>query len=264
MATITEDLVQGHRLRDVRGGSTITRTFRATQLVAAPHSQLVEAIQDPGVPKVGDQYPGGLLLFVQSVDAFPDGPNAARVECNYSVLNRPQGGTWNQGYPAGRDGQDVKAVTWGTKELTTTRDRGDNPMTITPPASATNWGKPYLSEARIPVPVGSLVFERVETAPSNDRIRQHVGTVNSLAMGFFAANTLKFSRYESYSDDGGLSWNSTYTFEYDPDGWAHRDRWKEDGTGRPPDDAVEFLFDVLRTSNFNDLNLNFGDTQTPL
>ena len=261
MATVTEDLVAGHRLLDIRGGSSIVRTFIVSGLVGAPHAQLLEAIRDPGVPKVGDQYPNSEPLFVNRVNAEPDGPNKARIECEYAVPNRPSGGSWNQPLPIG-DGRDVKAFTAGLREVTTTRDRQNNAMTLNPPAKKT-LSEPYLSEARTFKPVGSLSFERVESVPPSVRVRDQVGTVNSGTVGIYAQNTLLFRSLEAISEDGGRSWNCTYTFDFSSDGWQHVDTWKDE-QGRTPSDATESTFDVLPTSNFAALSLDFTAGQVPL
>lgn len=263
MAVVREDMRNGHRLTDIRGGSTITRAFDVTGLVAAPSGQLLEALRDPAIPKIGDQYPGGELLFVVSVDVAPnEGANGARVECNYSILNRPTGGTWNQSYPVGRDGQDVKQISFSLGEKETTRDRANQPMTLNPPASYSN-SSSYLTKATIPKATGRLIFERVEASPQGDRMRGLFGRVNQFALSSYPANTLLFAAYESISEDGGRSWQTTYGFDYDPDGWEHRDTWK-DAADKSPADAVEQTFDPVPLADFSVLGLDFTDVQAPL
>ena len=262
MTVIVEDLVDGHELNDVLGGSSIKRTFRISELVAIPSGQLIEAVQDPGIPKIGEPYPVFTTLFVLTVNARPDGPNAARVECNYSVANRDSGGTWNQPYPGlGNDGKDVKQITSGVREVITYRDTSNNVMTLNPPASKTT-AQSYGTTASRLTPTGSVVFERTETEPGTGRMRGYVGKVNSPAVGAYGDKTLLFRSYDEQSEDGGTTWNSTYTFDYATT-WQHVDVWR-DQDGKMPTDGVVQFFDTLETANFNDLALDFTDGQTPL
>ena len=250
-------------MTDIRGGSSITRSFDVTELTAAPEGQLLEALRDPAIPKIGDQYPGGELLFVVSVDVEPnEGANGARVECNYSILNRPTGGTWNQSYPVGRDGQDVKQISFSLREIETTRDRDNQPMLLNPPASYMN-SQPYLTKAKYATVNGRLVFERVEAAAHGDRMRGLFGRVNQFALSGYIAGSLLFSAYESVSEDGGRSWQTTYGFDWDPNGWVHTDSWK-DAADKVPSDATEETFSLYPSADFSVLGLDFTDTQTPL
>ena len=69
--------------------------------------------------------------------------------------------------------------------------------------------------------------------------------------------------FEAYSDDGGQTWNCTYSFDYDAASWQHVDIWKDE-SGRIPRDATRQFFDVYQQSNYALLGLDFTDTQTPL
>ena len=263
MATVTEDLAANHVLIDVNGGSTITRVFRVTGLVGLPHAQLIEALRDPAIPDIGDTYPNEPTLFARQHEVRPDGPNAARIEVLYAVANANRGGSWNQPYPgAGNDGDDVKQVSSSIRQVQTNRDVGDNPMTLNPPTSKT-LSQAYLSEATTFVPVGTLVFERVETSPPAARLRSLVGKLNSTALGSYAVRTLLFAGFDAQSQDGGRTWQTVYEFQYQSAGWDHTDSWKDEGS-RAPTDATRQSWQVIPQADFSGLSLNFADTQTPL
>lgn len=262
---VTEDLVASHVLIDINGGSSITRVFRVDELTAAPHGQLIEALQNPAIPDIGDQYPNQPTLFARRHQVRPDGPNAARIEVEYTVANANRGGSWNQPYPgAGNDGSDVKQISSALREVVTTRDITDTAMSLTKPASKIG-GQDYLSEARAFRPVSTLVFERTETSPPAARARAHFGTLNSAALGggLYAVRTLLFSGFDAQSPDGGRTWQTVYEFQYDPLGWDHRDAWKDE-SGRVPTDAVTVTWQILAATNFASLDLDFTDSQTPL
>ena len=262
MADVEEDLVSGHRATYVASSADVTRTFRVSNLTADPWAQLDEALTDPGIPDIGDFYPSPPTnnLRVRQKDAVPDGPNAARVICLYS---NKQGPTWNQAPPLG-DGQDVKQVSFSVTPKTSTVDAFGDPMTLTPPPSASSL-QPYRSEAQIQAPVGELVFERTESAVPSSRMRAKVGRVNGdiLGGGNYQIYTLLFAKLDAHSDDGGATWRVTYAFRFDPDGWIHTDRWKIP-TGKVPNDSVETTFVPYKAATFGDLGLDFSDAQTPL
>ena len=258
---VTEDLVDGHRYQRVLAGFTIVRVFRVDDLQDTPERQLIEAANDPGIPDIGDTYPGTTGILAREINSTPMGPNAARVEVVYSA--RANTTTYNQPLPAGNDGQDVKQISAGVREVVTPRDRANNPMTLS--ANGTDYeGWPdYQSEARLFIPAGEIVFERVETSPAVDRARGFVARLNSLSIGNYAAETLLFVNLDAQSDDGGRRWNCVYTFRYSFDGWKHTDRF-HGPDGKVPIDATEASWDVLPIADFSLLGLDFGDGQTPI
>lgn len=260
VGTVTSDYVDGHSYEDVLAGFEITRTFRVVDLVDAPERQLIEAVTSPGIPLLNEVYPGTVGILAVRRNVRPDGPNAARVAVTYSAnTNRS---TFNQPVPVSNDGQDVKQISAGTREFLTPLDSTGSPMILTAPPMEDGWPA-YLSEARIFIPAGEIVFERIETSPAVSRARQFVGRLNNALIGGYAERTLLFVDLTAQSDDGGRIWNCTYTFRYDAGGWKHKDHY-HGPDGKIPEDAVEVTWDVLPTANFSSLDLDFGDSQTPI
>ena len=258
MADVIEDLVNGHRANYYAEGADIIRTFYVTGLVSSPWAQLDEALSDPGIPQLFDPYPTPPAnnLRVQNREAFPEGPNAVRVVVFYT--NKP-GPTWQQLPPAG-DAQDVKQISASVSSRTTTLDAGGTPMLLNPPG--TSKVQPYVSEATVLKPIGSIVFERTESNPPAVRMRSKVGRLNSDLVGSYAIRTLLFARLDAQSDDGGRNWRVIYEFRYDPDGWEHIDAFKLQ-TGKVADGAAVIQWDVYGAVTFGDLGLDFSDSQTP-
>jgi len=264
MTVVREDLVSGHRVSFINGGITIVRTFHVSGLITAPEEQLLEAITDPLIPDIGAPYPvpAYALTFVLAKDAAPAGPDAATVSVNYSSINRSSGSTWNQPYPgAGNDGVDVKQVSSGVREVPTFRDATGNLMLLNPPPSKDK-AKPYPVSAIWLSPVGSLIFERTETAPGTSRMRSLVGKLNSPAIGAYGDKTLLFRSFEEQSEDGGRTWNCTYTFDFRED-WLFQDAWR-DQDGKLASDVVPQSWDIIQSASFAGLGLDFSDSQTPL
>lgn len=265
MTTIIKELVEQHSYQDVLAGFEIVRVFHVSGLVDVPERQLIEAALDPGVPQLGNVYPGTTGILLVRRDVVPDGPNAARVVMTYSAEKNVS--TFNQPEPPTNEGQDVKQISASLREITTTTDRNNNPLLLPTPPTYGGGGAvqlpDYLSEAKIFVPVGDAVFERVEKSPAVFTARDLVGKINNGVLGIYGTNTLLFSELDAVSTDGGYLWNCTYTFRYDAGGWKHVDKW-HDPTGRVPTDAAEQSFDVLEQANFSGLGLDFSSTQTPI
>jgi len=265
MTTIIKELVEQHSYQDVLAGFEIVRVFHVSGLVDVPERQLIEAALDPGVPQLGNVYPGTTGILLVRRDVVPDGPNAARVVMTYSAEKNVS--TFNQPAPPVNDGQDVKQISASLREVNTTRDRANQAMLL--PAPATYGGgtaaalPDYLSEARVLTPIGAVVFERVETSPAVIRARDLVGKVNNATIGIYGANTLLFSALDAVSNDGGYQWNCTYEFRFDPLGWEHSDSWHAPD-GKVPTDATVESWDVLPEASFTSLGLDFSSSQTPI
>lgn len=258
MPVVDLDLANGHETTETFAARELTRVVRVTELTADPEGQLLEALRDPGVPQLGEFWPGE-IQFVIRREAFPDGTNAARIVCTYG---RSTSTTFNQPDPVGNDGLDVKNVSASLYEIETSRDRGDVAMTLTPP---TEWNTlpTYLSTAKTFRPAGEIVFQRVETSPPTARTRSLVGTLNNGALNSYGDNTLLFTRLDANSDDGGRRWNCTYRFQYRADGWKHKDRWRGPDNRVVPQ-ATEEEFDVIPEASWISLGLNWSDSQTPI
>lgn len=261
MTTIIKELVEGHSYEDVLAGFEIQRVFRVGGLVDTPERQLIEASLDPGVPQLGNVYPGTTGILCVRRNVVPDGPNAARVILTYSAERNVS--SYNQPEPTANEGQDVKQVSSSLREVTRTTDRGGTPMTLPAPSPKYDGLESYLSEARVLVPAGEIVFERVEKSPAVATARTIVGKLNEFTIGSYAAGTLLFVSLDAVSNDGGYLWNCTYTFRYDSAGWGHVDAW-HDQSGRVPPEATPQTFDVLEHTTFAGLDLDFGDAQTPI
>ena len=266
MPTVTSDYVSGHSYSDVLAGFEIRRTFRVTDLTETPDRQLIEAVTTPGIPLLNTVYPGTTGILAVRRDVAPDGPNAARIVVTYSAQTNVS--SYNQPIPVGNDGEDVKQISSGVREVSTTKALGEGgtpDMILNPPSSRDGWDGPYLSEATVFVPTGELVFERPETSVSAARARGLIGRVNSLALGggLYAAKTLLFTHLDSRSTDGGRRWRCTYHFRYDSAGWQHKDRYRGPD-GKVPIDATEQTWDVLLSADFGTLGLDFTDSQDPI
>lgn len=266
MPTVKEDLLNSHRLRRQTWRRQVDRVFLVTGLVGPPEFQLMEAESQPEIPDYLDSYPFNQTtpeypewtgLKVTDIAAEHTAPNQARIVVTYtndtgSVTFPPQPPV------TGNDGPDTKSVSFSTAEIETTKDRDDEDMILTPPASAAGWPT-QKSQAIRRLVVGQVVFTRVELEPPVARMRDFLGKLNStsLGSGAYAAETLLFAEYIA-PEEGDGEWIAEYRFEYREGGWKHRDVYVGPD-GRIPADAVEEEWDTEQTANFSLLNLDWDD-----
>ena len=266
MATVTEDLKQGHTVTEDRGAYEARRVYYVTGLVQPKELQIMEALQDPGIPPYLDPYPTGMpsqfpvydKMLVRVRTGEPHGSNGVKVTILYSNVSRSSFVSAEP--PAGNDGPDLKRMSASIDRQKTTVDRAGQPMTLTAPGIFPGSFN-YSSEAETFVPVGELVFVRTETSPPAARMRTLVGKINSSAENNYAAGTLLCTFIDADSQDGVL-WDVEYRFRYRASGWQHRDTWRAPD-GKAVEGTTEQLFDVIETANFGTLGLDFSDSQSP-
>ena len=259
---LLSDITRAAVIRQIAGALEVTRTFRVTGIIASSTEVLFTAINFAGMPRVGDEYPGRPEYRVRDITARPDGGAGNDVLVNVVYSNKT-GQTWQQKEPdTGTLGQDVKQVSTGLAEFTTSLDAAGSPMIVTVPPSESN-KKPYISVATTQRPTAALVFERTETVPPSIKIRNQVGKMNSLDIGPWPAQTLLFTRLDAQSLDGGRIWRTIYEFSFSSVFWNHRDRFTR-ADGKVPSDAVEQIWQIYDTFDYSTLNLDFSDNQTPV
>jgi len=272
MPDVIEDLQNGHSVSEARGYTRIQRIFEVTGLTGlSPERLLLEAITDPDIPEVGDAYPvAGVYskynrCIVTTRQALPSGCQSARVVVLYtneptSVYDQEIGG--NQTTPT----QDLKQVSVGLVSRQTSVDRDGAPLLVLAPISKQNGAgdRGYIETVTEMVPAGTLVFQRTETSPATQGMREAVGKVNSTVLGPYAIGTLKFTRFEQESEDNGTTWPTVYQFSHLEGGWGYSTRWHYEGSDESPADAAIVTFNLPKEYDFSLLGLDFSDTQTPI
>lgn len=260
---LVTDLTRNARLEEVAGGTEVSRTFRVSGIIDAAYEILFTGANWPGIPSIGDAYPGLNSQFrCKRKSAVPDGAgHDVLVVCTYSDKTGP---TWNQvaPEPVANDGVDVKQMSTSLVDTKRDKDINGTTMLVNSPASA-GPAKSNISIANVKRPAGMIVFERVEVTPPAQRTRNMVGKTNSVQVGVYLSKSLLFSRIDAQSVDGGRVWRVTYEFTYDSAGFWHRD-WYRRADGKVPDDATEHAWNIYEEVDFNTLGLDFSDNQTPL
>lgn len=266
MPTVIEDLERGHQIGFDQTTISVQRIFRVSGLTAAPELQIMEALGQPEIPVYVDPYPLPAdpspspdpwaeyrNIAVIARGGRPDGPQAVLVTVTYTNDFGP-----SPAIPSGAtESIDIKQVRFATAQKTTTVDRNGAKMLLDPPPQYASLYPQFQSEAQVNAALGVIAFERTESSAPTSSMRDLVGKINQFALGPYGAETLLFSALDASSNDN-QEWIVSYEFQFDETGWQHSDRYR-DPTGRPPSDAVDQTFDVLKVANFSSLNLDFSD-----
>ncbi len=221
---------------------------------------LKDALDHPDMPQLNTWHPfiGGLLLKKRDVNLV----NVSTVEVRL-VYERPTWITKND------ESEPQASITIGSsvQSVPTNKDVNGNLMEVEYDDPREQEYRPNKSdnpqkqtgEASKDVPLSTITYKRIEYENPLKKSQEYVGRLNSGPWAHGAEKTWKCTYLGGPSNDGGASYEVTYTFEYNPDGWDFEAIYTDPETGKPPVDVVpdvgQKTFQILSTANFNALGL---------
>lgn len=255
MLQVKLDRVDGAELRRSVSGDQAVRIAQVSGLTGSGADRLRQALEAPGLPRLGDVHPTLSHLTLAEVAAEADGPDGAVLRLRYqatasrsvSVGGAPrQTGERRVGAALAQTSTDVDLT--GQRIEVAYDPHGNRAQRLTQSASVTVL-RPQLS----------FCFRRQERSDPAARARKYVGAVNSQPFQQCAAQTLLCVALTGQSSDGGRSYDVTYEFQYDAQGWQPRVSYTDPQTRRPPVDVLEGLgrkvVTVYPQIDFNELGL---------
>ena len=279
---IMDALTQGSITRGPNGVVQIIRSAIVTGLVGPPESKIPDALNAVGMPRYGDPHPSpiaaGIPLSIMRADIFESEPDKAIVTLTYEFPSTSGGFILFENEPSETTAPQIE-VTTTLNQLTTNFDGGGNEMFVQhqfPPGEDGVERPPtlQLGEASIMVPTTTVNYMRREPRSPLAKARLYVGKTNSMPVFGDPARYWLCTHLGGPSDDGGLSYNVTYSFQRaEPHAVAGQDLlpgWDavivfiDPATGKPPTNEaggpVEFGIGVKpyvmgRSIDFNLLNL---------
>lgn len=296
MAVIKE-LIESAGANDSGEGVTVTRGFHVTGLTGNVESRAVDALLQPGIPKLGAPHPAIGFVYVLNRTVKMVEPTQARIEVEYGIPKAASGDV-PPGAGGGVDGtapginedsdQGTISVGSSTTTQTTFRDRLGKLMTVghivevekkvTDPVtgivSKQTVKEPdvQLREAELISPQTILRVSRVESGSPDIKSRKFVGTVNSRSLGLKKSGrgndgprTWLCTRIDGTSNDGGETYNVTYEFQYNPFEWGFSAEWIDPKTGQPAFTDLtgeeSKFYQIYPEKDFYELGIRFeGDT----
>lgn len=221
------------------------------------------ALDEPGVPRLGDPYPGVGFATVRSVQAQPNGPRTFKIMVSYG----PPDFTSGIDEPTTPGATGIIELGVASTVVRTTQDyRGDQIILRHTYRDVLATGE---IDSRTERQSGEVEYEqsqlvliqrRVEANAPVQKSRYYSNTVNSRSVWGFDRGTLFCHPITSVSNDGGQSYQVTYQFQA-AETWLARATFKDKTTGKPPIDLVEGqgskLVQVYDETDFRQLGLSF-------
>lgn len=263
-------------------GLRIVRSARIIGLVGPPESKMPDALNAIGLPRYGDPHPSpladGLPLSLMTARILDNEPDKAVVTLTYEFPTATGGIILFENVPSETTAPQIE-VTTTLNQLTTHYDGGGDEMFVQhqfPPGEDGVELPPtlQLGDASIMVPTTTVNYMRREPRSPLAKARLYVGKTNSMPVFGDPARYWLCTGLGGPSDDGGLSYNVTYSFQRgEPHavagsellpGWDAVIVFIDPATGKPPTNQaggpVEFGIGVksyvmYKSINFNQLNL---------
>lgn len=211
-------------------------------------TNLKEALEHPNLPHVGHRHPQLENLVVKDITAKHNGPDTATITINY---HNPSGSS--------SDKPQVK-VGSALRSQTTETDLAGNRITVAYSASGND--KDLTTQgSRVSVlrSQTELSFARVESIHPALRAKKYAGTINRTTIFEGVPGTWLCTSISGKSDDGGLTFLTTYLFQYNESGWQPIISYTDPKTNRPPADLVAGIgikvVTLYREEDFKNLGL---------
>jgi len=250
MSSVTWDILEQTRLQRDAAGDHPVRVAIVTGLSAVnAYERQTEAADALGL-SINDPHPEIATARLQRIDVEMVSHDTARCTLTYDHRDAADEAS------GGEEDSDIEVGASLVGEEVNT-DINGNVMTVSYADHPDQSG--LVSRLR---PEVTMNYTRRESSSPGAKARSYVGTVNDGGWKFdpgSAARTWLCTGIVGRSADGGDSWQVTYSFQYNPDGWGARVIWMDPDTGRPPSDLVDGTgiktYQIYEPKAFNGLGL---------
>ena len=276
MSTII-DVVDGTAVAQSKdGGITATRAFIVTDLQGDAATKMSLALTADQIPAIYDYHPSFGSLRCNNKRVEPITANQFRVLCDYVKLD-------NSESPEDEPGEEPAQISVGStvqsKQTTNKIDINTGqitPITIGPLNYSNEDGSTFTKPSQtglvnIQVPQTTIRFQKRENEDPLNKSLKYVGKTNSTQFLGIPQGDVLCSRLEGSTNDGGTTYDVTYEFQVDLDGWKADIVYIDQDTGLPasqntdpadgdpiltsPADDAAVSVDIYQQENFNDLEL---------
>ena len=265
---VVENLVDGLEMSIGPDGAEVTERYLVSGLTGSSRARGWNALNDPGVPVQGQSHPIVPNVFVLNKSIEVIDPEIVKVSVNYGVP-RPEDS--QPGENQGQNNQGVIRVGSTVQSLVTQKDKDGNDLFVSidieetdEDGIVTTTNAKQLGEVEIQIPRMVLSLDRKENGTPGALARTYVGAVNVSPIWGDPERTWLCSRIEGVSNDGGRTYNVTYEFVLNPDGWDAGIVFIDSETDRPHEQVRTSgningfkQFRINKERNFSPLNLPF-------
>jgi hypothetical protein len=243
MATVSVDIVDGGSGKLTVDGWELTRIATVSGLTGTGNARLIEAVAAVAAVtgNIGSAHPGYAYALLESFQPEHLSTNVVKVSCVYKTLD-----------PA--DDVNYAEIEVGTslEQVETNKDTDGNLITVsyTYPADyklddkKRNQTITQSGTVSTSAPKSSIVYSRRETGSPGSKSREYVGNVNAAGWQLDQdspgadARTWKCMSIVGRSQDGGVTFDVTYVFEYRADTWEEWVRFVNPDDGKTPSDVA--------------------------
>lgn len=257
---VIEDLIAGaSSSSDITKGEGAIRVFIVTGVVGDGYEILINAKKAPGVPQIGEPHPANVNILVLGVSADGISTDIITLTIRYAAPDFDQ--------PV----KDQVIITGGSSLTSAETNLDVNGNVIT---TAYTYPEPYPEAPHLAGKTfthGAMVQKLVPTSRASlTRLEDqnplifspiYTGRINSQPFLFFPAGFWMCTDISGESQDGGATFNTTYSFEFKYDSWQQQVVFITESGDPPafanPDEIALGVrnYDIYPTADFNQLGL---------
>lgn len=237
------DIVNGNTGRvTIHGWQDIDRIATVSGLTSTGHAMLDEAVLTSGVPRIGDVHPTITIAFCYELIPVALSNDSAKITIRYKQDDFLVSGLPDALVPQ----YNTVEVGATLSQIETSFDRLGNRISVsyTYPADHETWPSTEKSSSKtVPMlfPDHTISVRKQEFVNPSLKALDYVGFVNDgpwiLAKTSVVGQWL-CTALTGTSNDGRLTWDVSYAFQYRPDTWAALAQYIDPQTGEPPADLV--------------------------
>ncbi|MGH2437498.1 MAG: hypothetical protein ACRDFA_10935 [bacterium] len=252
------DIIEGASLTETQDGYEAIRVAWVDELTGRADERLYNAVRAAAVPQYGDPHPSipGLRV-VQRSAALEKGSDRVLITLTYRV---PQANEAPPSDPSGNTSAGVVRVGSTVQGGTTQKDIFGDAITVKHKFPGNPEFETQGADVELSIPQLVLSETRKERSTPANTARAFVGKVNQFAIFGGAARTLLCTRIEGTTQDGGLTYEVTYEFQFNEQTWDATVVFRDTNTGRPVENPVNNqgikTVRVYREVNFAALGLS--------
>lgn len=239
------DQLEGATTRRTLDGWEVHRSAYVSGLSGDYHQRMTQAITASGMPQLREAHPQIPGIFVTSIDAAPAGIAAAMVRIVY--------GSQQPGQLPAPDQPPQIEVGATLSQTSTHQTAAGDPIIVT-----LGEGSQAVSQvARVSrlSPQVTVRYTRLEEASPGSKARDFVGRINADEVFSSDVGTWMCTAITGRSADGGSTYEVTYDFQYNPDGWNPQVAYIDPATGQPHAEAESITAVIYESVDFADLEL---------
>jgi len=239
------DQMEGASTRRTLEGWEAQRTAYVSGLSGDYHQRMAQAISATGIPQLRQPHPAISSIFVTSIDAKPAGVDGAIVRIEYGT---------GSGKHLPSPGDPAMIEVGATLSQTSTHQTASgDPLEV----SLGDDSESPRQIARVTkfIPQVTVRYSRLELSSPGSKARQYVGKINSEEVFGSDAGTWMCTAITGRSNDGGETYEVTYDFQYNPEGWQPVVTYIDPTTGRPHPDAESVTAQIYESIDFANLEL---------